>query len=172
MDLKDIQKLSLPIPQFDRDLNLVRFKAIFELLQELQNDIVDNVQIMKAEVEEYSPRVQSLEDEQSIQRGEIDALEDKTPQEYKTTSSVEFANLKLPSTADVNSFLSALDTHKTKMESWVPQELQPGSHVVFSQLTLSTLLLDGRNVDTVLDEKLNKTTYDDFKENFDLEGDF
>lgn len=44
--LKDIQKLSLPIPQFDKDLNLIRFKAIFKLLQEVQNDIINNMEIV------------------------------------------------------------------------------------------------------------------------------
>ena len=56
-DLKTIQQLVLPIPEFDKDLNLIRFKAIFKLLETYTNDVIYNSEIVSEGFKTFESRV-------------------------------------------------------------------------------------------------------------------
>lgn len=179
-EFKDINQISLPIPEYDKDLNLVRFKAIFELLQSVQNDVIFNTELAKEAVMDHDPRIESLETEQSTQRGEIDALEEKTPQSYKPGDTVTFADINLGLEDSVRTTLINAKAELYTLMNRVTQSLTSGSTVYFANLHISSAVtIAGYNVTTrfnsvesdITDLDNNKID-NSFKENFDLDGDF
>lgn len=186
--LKDIQALSLPIPQFDKDLNLIRFKAIFKLMQESQNDIVHNTEILEGITLSFDQRVQDLENEDAIQRGELDDILDRAPQSYKTTDDVvfnqgTFQEIVLPNYPTLNANLITLHGRTSALENLTDQPVKTTSNVIFNGITITqAAIIAGVNIMTkfgsvdgeisaLQSDKLNKTTHASFIENFDLEGD-
>ena len=168
-DFKDIQLLSLPIPEFDKDLNLIRFKAIFNLMQTHLNDVIHNTELVVTGFETHEDRISYSEnsigpsynvgtegtirtrlinletlkaDAASVYTknqsdnnlstavnthnnavgahgGRITDLETKTPQNYKTTDTVQFFRIKVNDGVDPDHTVTKgqLDAHEEAAEA-------------------------------------------------------
>ena len=154
--LKDIQALSLPIPQFDKDLNLIRFKTIFKLMQESQNDIVHNTEILEGITLSFDQRVQDLENEDAIQRGELDDILDRAPQSYKTTDDVvfnqgTFQEIVLPNYPTLNENLITLHGRTSALENFRLSR-------VGAQPMLGNLEMNGNSIQNV--DEINQRNVD------------
>lgn len=188
MGYKDIYKVKLPIPEMDRDLNLIRFKTIFQILQESQNDVVHNVN-------EATEHTQQLEKDKLSVHGDNKMESDLDMDGYKVKSVKEIDGHTFGK-GDKTDVIRDLDFKDSpnfegrkgmkQYHDWIKDQLD--KKVTWHQYqqtedhksntdnphnvtAAQTGTYDSDTIDDKLDEKLYKQTHEAFIENFDLSGD-
>ena len=161
MSYRDIYQVKFPIPQMDRDLNLVRFKAIFKIFEETHNDVIHNVNQVLIDLQRLDDAREAFKTEADSRflrvEGQNGMEADLTMGDYKIT------NLAEP-TQD--------DDGTTK--KYVDAELATKSNIghVHTESDITDLdKYSQSEANALLDTKLDVDVYSAFIENFDLDGD-